>query len=84
MKAEKVKAIKYLASMGCGCYDKDGMITDAPLAAIDDCTPDVRMAAIEAFEEATDWEQCRKCGSSSCCSEKLSKRLSEIAYERDD
>lgn len=84
MKAQKVKAIKYLASMGCGCYDKDDKITDALLAATDDCTPDVRMAAIEAFEDAANGEQCRKCGSTSCCSEKVTKRLSEIAYERDD
>ncbi len=84
MKSQKVKAIKYLASMGCGCYDKDGKITDALLAATDDCTPDVRMAAIEAFEDAANGEQCRKCGSTSCCSEKVTKRLSEIAYERDD
>lgn len=84
MKDQKIKAIKYLASVGCGCYDKDGKITDALLAATDDCTPDVRMAAIEAFEEAANGEQCRKCGSTSCCSEKVTKRLSEIAYERDD
>ncbi|MEM0925936.1 MAG: hypothetical protein AAGJ83_07855, partial [Planctomycetota bacterium] len=29
-------------------------------------------------------ECCTKCGSTSCCSEKVTKRLSEIAYERDD
>ena len=84
MKEQKVKAIKYLASIGCGCYDKDGKITDALLAATDDCTPDVRMAAIEAIEEAANGEQCQRCGSTSCCSEKVTKRLSEIAYERDD
>ncbi|WP_253155909.1 hypothetical protein [Stieleria tagensis] len=84
MKAQKIKAIKYLAKMGCGCYDKEGKITDALLAAMDDCTPDVRLASIEAIEETASGECCKKCGSTSCCSEKVTKRLSEIAYERDD
>ncbi|MEM6470379.1 MAG: hypothetical protein AAF802_12555 [Planctomycetota bacterium] len=84
MKAQKIKAIKFLAKMGCGCYDKDDKITDALLAAMDDCTPDVRLAAIEAIEDAANGECCTKCGSTSCCSEKVTKRLSEIAYERDD
>lgn len=84
MKAQKIKAIKFLATMGCGCYDKEGKITDALIAAMDDCTPDVRLAAIEAIETAADGNCCTKCGSTSCCSEKVTKRLSEIAYERDD
>ena len=85
MKAQKIKAIKFLAKMGCGCYDKEGKITDALIAAMDDCTPDVRLAAIEAIgDTAGGAECCTKCGSTSCCSEKVTKRLSEIAYERDD
>lgn len=85
MKAQKIKALKYLASIGCGCYDKDGKVTDALLAATADCTPDVRIAAIEAIEETADaCVACSKCGSTSCCSEKVSLRLSEIAYERGD
>ena len=84
LKTQKIKAIKYLATIGCGCYDKDGKITDALLAATDDCTPEVRMASIQAMQDAASGECCRKCGSTSCCNEKISKRLSEIAYERDD
>ncbi len=84
MKAQKIKAIKFLAEMGCGCYDKEGKITDALIAAMDDCTPDVRLASIQATEDAASGEGCSKCGSTSCCSEKVTKRLSEIAYERDD
>lgn len=84
LKAQKIKAIKFLAKMGCGCYDKEGKITDALIAAMDDCTPDVRLAAIEAIETAASGECCSKCGSTTCCSEKVTKRLSEIAYERDD
>ena len=84
LKAQKIKAIKYLATIGCGCYDKDGKVTEAILAATDDCTPDVRLAAIEAIEDAAGCECCKKCGSTSCCNEAITKRLSEIAYERDD
>ena len=84
LKLQKIKAIKYLATIGCGCYDKEGEITDALIAATDDCTPDVREAALEAIEDAANGECCRKCGSTSCCNEQISKRLSEIAYERDD
>lgn len=84
MKAQKIKAIKYLATIGCGCYDKDGKITKALLAATDDCTPDVREAAIEAIEDAAGKGCCKKCGSTSCCSEEVTKRLSEMAYERGD
>ena len=84
MKAQKIKAIKYLASIGCGCYDKDGKITDALLAATDDCTPDVRLATIEAIEDAVNEGCCGKCGCNSCCNEKITKRLSEMAYERDN
>jgi len=84
MKLQKIKAIKYLAEIGCGCYDVEDKITDALIAATEDCTPDVRLAAIEAIEKAASGECCRKCGSTSCCNEKISKRLSELVYERDD
>jgi hypothetical protein len=84
MKKQKIKAIKYLATIGCGCYDKDGKITAALVAATDDCTPDVRMAAVEAISDAASGECCRSCGSTSCCNEDIGKRLSELAYERDD
>ncbi|TWU36624.1 hypothetical protein Q31b_49050 [Novipirellula aureliae] len=84
MKKQKIKAIKYLASIGCGCYDKDGKITEAILASTDDCTPEVRLAAVEAIGEASSNGCCGKCGSTSCCNEKITKRLSEMAYERDD
>lgn len=46
---QKVKALKYLATIGCGCYDKDKKIEKAILAGLEDCTPSVRMAAIDAI-----------------------------------
>ncbi len=83
-KDQKIKAIKYLAKMGCGCYDKDGSITEALLAATDDCTPDVREATLCAILDTVSGCSCSKCGSTSCCNEKINKRLSQMAYEKDD
>lgn len=48
LKQQKIKALKYLATIGCGCYDADGKVEKAILAGLNDCTPEVRMAAIEA------------------------------------
>ncbi len=46
---QKIKALKYLGLIGCGCYDKDGEMSKAFLEALHDCTPCVRLAAIEAL-----------------------------------
>ncbi|MBX3440696.1 MAG: hypothetical protein KF861_24610, partial [Planctomycetaceae bacterium] len=82
LKKQKVKAIKYLATLGCGCYDSDGKITDALLAAMEDCTEDVRFEAIFAvYENAKGC--CNKCGGN-CCSREITEKLAEIAYEYDD
>jgi hypothetical protein len=50
--AQKIKALKYLGKIGCGCYDEDGKVEAAILAGLADCTPAVRLAAIEAIKEA--------------------------------
>jgi hypothetical protein len=84
LKLQKIKAIKYLAEIGCGCYDKDGKVSDALAAALDDCTEDVRMATVEAIMEAANGECCSQCGSKSCCKEKVVLQLARLAYERDD
>jgi hypothetical protein len=84
LKPQKVKAIKYLATIGCGCYDKDGKVTKALLAAMEDCTEDVRLEAVRAIAVAASGEQCEHCKQRSCCSEDVVKQLSKIAYERDD
>ena len=89
MAPQKIKAIKYLAKMGCGCYDKDGSITDALLQAlnpVEECTPDVRLATIEAITEAVEESECPcgSCGMTCCCNEKIAMALSKSAYERTD
>ncbi len=84
LKKQKIKAIKYLASIGCGCYNRDGSITDALLKSMDDCTEEVRLATVQAMSEAAMGERCANCKQRSCCSEELSNKLYEIAYERDE
>jgi hypothetical protein len=81
---QKIKAVKYLTKIGCGCYNRDGSITDALLKALDDCTEDVRYATVKAITEAANGEACVNCKNKSCCSEELSNKLYEMAYERDD
>lgn len=84
LKKQKIKAIKYLASIGCGCYNRDGSITDALLKAMDDCTEEVRLATVQSISLAAAGEMCANCKQQSCCSEELSNKLYEIAYERDE
>ena len=87
MAKQKIKAIKYLAEIGCGCYDKDGSITAAlieKMAADQECTERVRVAAVEAVTEAASGVCCSECGQTCCCNEQMVKHLAKVAYERDD
>ncbi len=84
LKRQKIKAIKYLTSIGCGCYDLDGSITQAMVEALGDCTEDVRLAAVQAIAEAAQGKCCANCGQSCCCKEPIVKKLASMAYERDD
>jgi hypothetical protein len=80
---QKIKAIKYLATVGCGCYNEDGQITEAFLAALDDCTEEVRYQTVLAIEDASTMH-CETCNQNCCCNEDLTKKLAQIAYERND
>ncbi len=84
LKKQKIKAIKYLASIGCGCYDKDKKITKALIASMEDCTEEVRLAAVEAVITAAEGKECAQCHSACCCGKEVTEKLSQIAYERDD
>jgi hypothetical protein len=77
---QKIKAIKYLARIGCGCYPG---VKEALMAALDDCTEVVRYTAARQIGIAAS-QQCRVCNRSCCCDEDMMKKLAEIAYERDD
>lgn len=78
---QKIKGIKYLAIIGCGCYNRDGSITEALLAALDDCTETVRLAAAEAIADSAGGDVCENCGEHSCCSKEIHDRLTKMAYE---
>lgn len=84
LKPQKLKAIKYLASIGCGCYDKDGSVTDALVAAAEDCTEEVRLATMQQIQAAATGKCCSNCGQVCCCNDKMLKKLAQIAYERDE
>jgi hypothetical protein len=84
MKRQKIKAIRYLSQIGCGCYDTDGSITAALVAASDDCTEEVRLATVTAIADAASAQPCGQCGTTCCCKEPIVMRLAAMAYERDD
>jgi hypothetical protein len=84
LKPQKIKALKYLTSIGCGCYDKGGEVTAALIASAEDCTEDVRLATMQAIHGAALNKCCNNCGQVCCCNEKLLKKLAVVAYERDD
>lgn len=77
---QKIKAINYLATIGCGgCYPD---VEDAFLAALDDCTESVRFAAVSGLKEAAG-NPCSYCSHKSCCSPKIRKKLAEMTQQGD-
>ena len=77
---QKIKAIKYLATIGCGCYPG---VKDALLAALEDCTEEVRYEGALAFCEAAG-NPCKQCNQSGCCAADVMTKLREMAYGQDD
>ena len=78
---QKAKAISYLASRGCGeCYPDTA---DAMIAALDDCSEEIRYAAVKGLRSSVG-DSCQSCRENSCCTPKLLRKLYEVAYERDD
>lgn len=80
MRDQKIKAIKYLARIGCGCYPG---VDEAFIAALDDPTEEVRYQTVLAIQQAA-YTQCLSCNRVGCCTEELIKTLTEKAYKRDD
>lgn len=78
MAPQKIKALKYLATIGCGgCY---AGVEDAFLASLEDCTEEVRFEAVKAIY-ATAGSPCVHCNNKACCSPKIRKKLEELAFE---
>jgi hypothetical protein len=79
---QKIKALKYLSTIGCdsGCYPE---VKEALMAALEDCTEEVRYQAVLAIQDAIT-QHCVMCDKACCCSEDMTLKLSQRAYERDD
>ena len=77
MAPQKIKAVKYLATVGCGCY---GGVKEALMESLEDCTEEVRYRTVLAIEDAATMH-CDVCNRDCCCDEELTKKLAELAYE---
>ena len=78
---QKIKAIKYLATVGCGCYQKMG-VRDALVDALDDCAEEVRYEAALALAKVAG-DHCANCGET-CCNAKVMNKLKELAEGTDE
>ena len=78
---QKILALNYLATIGCGgCYPE---VEDAFLAAMGDCTEEVRYAAVKAIKEAAG-QPCTFCKSGACCSPDVRRKLTELSDKSGD
>jgi hypothetical protein len=76
---QKIKAIKYLATLGCGkCYKG---VDEALLESLKDCTEEVRYETVLALTSIPNAE-CPMCDND-CCTEAMTEELAKMAYERD-
>jgi hypothetical protein len=80
---QKIKAIKYLATVACGCAKNKDDVKQALLGALDDCTEEVRYEAAIAFCEAAG-NPCTVCNWSTCCDETVVKKLDNVAHGQDE
>jgi hypothetical protein len=80
---QKIKAIKYLGSIACCCPTNKEDVKNALLAALDDCTDEVRQAAATAICQASG-NPCTICNECSCCTADVMNKLNEMANEQDE
>jgi hypothetical protein len=76
--SEKIKAIKYLGTVACGCSPHRDKIKAALLAALSDDNADVRRAAAEAIFHAVE-NPCEVCHTCTCSGKDVTKKLAEMA-----
>lgn len=81
--AQTIKSIRYLAKVGCGCFDEDGSVTLALFAGLENCVEEVRYETVKAISEITGGNCCTGCNGSSCCNDKIVNKLREMAHEQD-
>jgi hypothetical protein len=76
---QKIKAIKYLGTVGCGCYEG---VREALLAALGDCTEEVRYEAAIALCQVAG-NPCKHCDGTGCCNAAVMNKLNDMAYGQD-
>jgi hypothetical protein len=76
---QKIKAIKYLGTVGCGCYPG---VRESLLAALDDCTEEVRYEAALALCQVAG-NPCKNCDKSGCCNAEVMNKLNDVATGQD-
>jgi hypothetical protein len=80
---QKIKAIKYLATTCCGCAKNKDDVKDALLAALDDCTEEVRYEATMALCQCAG-SPCALCNASGCCDAKVMNKLLKVSEGKDE
>lgn len=80
---QKIKALKYLATIGCGCYPGVEEAFAKSLKFGDECTEEVRYEAAKAMKKAAE-NNCAVCGKSCCCTAAMMQLLNDIATGKDD
>ena len=82
---QKIKALRYICQVGCSCQDKKlkGMVTAAVKEGLEDCTVDVRKAALQLIL-ANNSSEC-SCSDSceTCCNEEIREKLQEMLKMND-
>lgn len=77
---QKVKALKYLATVGCDKCNPG--VKEALMAALDDCTEEVRFEGAKALR-AVAGDKCNACRKT-CCDKQLTDKLFDVAFGRDE
>jgi len=75
---QKIKAIKFLATVCCCCSQYKAEVKKALLAALSDCTEEVRYEAAVALCQCAG-DPCTICNRCSCCDPDIMGKLAEMA-----
>lgn len=79
---QKIKALRYLAKVGCGRK----VVVDAFIASIDPAeepNEEVRYVAAQAILSSVADPCCDHCNTASCCKKDLIVKMGELAFKRD-
>jgi hypothetical protein len=80
---QKIKAIKFLATVCCGCAKNGAEVKQALLMAMEDCTEEVRYEAAMALCQCAG-NPCTLCNKGSCCDADVMTKLQKIATGQDE